>query len=365
MIQFFHSHQMMTKMKRLTTIQPIENFTRVFFLLSFLLFFSCTQNQKQHTDSKDMVAARVNDAVIKQRDVDNRIEKRLYNILYQVYALRRQEINVMIDEQIISLEAEKHHLTSEMLLDSIINRKVNRENLDAFTRKYKFDVNGITSFNNTMEAISVDSHRGRQLLELKYKKELLELYTDSLRAYYEVAIDLQPPPTPRVLVDKFNARYRGKTNSPVTVFMVSDLECSMCREFKPTFDSVYQKYKDKVRFGFSYFSSDVTLSSLALECAGKQNRFWEMYDSIANRKKVITVDDAFAIASNCKLDMEKFYNDIQDTLLYNTLVDDYKKISGQGVYGTPTIMVDSRILPDWDSSESLETAIEHALSRKQ
>jgi protein-disulfide isomerase len=76
----------------------------------------------------------------------------------------------------------------------------------------------------------------------------------------------------------------GNPNASVTVIEYSDFECAFCRRFHPTMKRIIEEYPDDVRWVYRHFILGIYPESrtlaLASECAGEQNRFWEMADEI-------------------------------------------------------------------------------------
>src|SRR5690606_25675648 len=92
--------------------------------------------------------------------------------------------------------------------------------------------------------------------------------------------------------------YKGNLESSVTFLIISDFDCQMCREHNVLFEELYSKYNDKVRFGFTHYSSYVSNSAIASECAGNQLQFWAMHDSIFNSTYIPDSIALFRIAKN-------------------------------------------------------------------
>ncbi|MDR2887198.1 MAG: DsbA family protein [Bacteroidales bacterium] len=76
-------------------------------------------------------------------------------------------------------------------------------------------------------------------------------YTDSVRNTYTVKVNLEPPGAPRINVNPSLIHYRGNPNADVTVTVVSDFECAMCREYHDVYDSLYARYNGRVRLAYT------------------------------------------------------------------------------------------------------------------
>jgi protein-disulfide isomerase len=78
---------------------------------------------------------------------------------------------------------------------------------------------------------------------------------------------------------------KGNKDSKVIVVEYSDFQCPACAAYFPMVEQVMDEYKDKVAFVYRHFP----LTSIhphaepmarAAEAAGKQGKFWEMYELI-------------------------------------------------------------------------------------
>ncbi|HEX9153883.1 MAG TPA: DsbA family protein, partial [Candidatus Saccharimonadales bacterium] len=82
-----------------------------------------------------------------------------------------------------------------------------------------------------------------------------------------------------------SSHIRGKTDSTVKFVEYSDFQCPYCAQYNPMINKLYEKYKDKVSFQFSYYPlSQIHLNAVssarAAEAAGNQGKFWEMSDML-------------------------------------------------------------------------------------
>ena len=128
----------------------------------------------------------------------------------------------------------------------------------------------------------------------------------------------------------------------------------MCREFNPIFDSIYSKYKAQVCFGYTNFGSYVTLSSMAAESAAKQGKFWEMHDSLFSASLLPDTTDLFRIASKINLNIEEFKKDLYDKNLATNIESNLFTLKNAGIYATPTIMMNNKLIFNSSSIYEIE-----------
>ena len=198
---------------------------------------------------------------------------------------------------------------------------------------------------------------------VKFKEYLLNQYIDSLKKTHQITISLKPPKSPTIKLDNLVVHYKGNLNSAVTFLVISDFDCHMCREHNAFFEKLYSEYKGKVRFGFTHYSSYVSNSAIASECASNQGKFWEMHDSIFNAKQIPDSVALFRIAKNLELNMNTFGNDFQDKALSEKIMDNLLKLESAGIYGTPTIMINNQLVFNSTSLNEIENMLKEEIEK--
>lgn len=207
------------------------------------------------------------------------------------------------------------------------------------------------------------SEEGKKLLTERYKRFKFENYINSIAKYHKIEILLQPPKSPYLELHNAIIHFRGNLKSNVTLIEVSDFECEKCREYHPVIDSLYKKYKSKVRFGFTHYSNYVSLSAIFSECASKQNKFWIAYDSIFRSNKLLEKVEFYRLAKNIHLNLGQFDKDFQNKNIHDSIKSNIELITKAGIYGTPTIIVNGKLILDSSSKKEIEKLIESELKK--
>jgi protein-disulfide isomerase len=334
-----------------------------YFIFILILYASNSCNLENNSNKTNEVAS-INDQKIYIQEVDLALEREIYGVLYQLYEIRGFKIDEIISKRIIHSESEKYKISSDSLLNLNIYLRINITKLKAFALNHHYDTCDLPTLVNSISDNKTASQNSQNELLEKYKAFQLRTYLDSLKKLYNVTILLQPPSIPIDKLKKIEAQYKGNLNSQVTVWLLSDLECITCREAKPIYDKIFQKYKSKIKFAFSYYSDRVTISSLALKCASNQNKFWEFYNSLYSSKKTPDFESVTNLANDLGLDVNKFISEIQDSLTYYKIYDNFNRINNAGFYKTPSIVVNYKEISNPTSIEEIENVIEYELSQQ-
>jgi len=163
-----------------------------------------------------------------------------------------------------------------------------------------------------------------------------------------------PPPTPSGI--SVSASAMGQSNAPVTIEEWADLQCPACRQFaigtEPELRTAYIA-TGKVRFVFhhlAFIGQESIWAGEAVECAGEQNRFWDLHD------RLYAVQGGENSGTFSKANLEKIAGDIGLGVGFNAclesdrylqrVTDDTKAGQAKGVNATPTLFVNGRKLAD-------------------
>jgi len=326
------------------------NLNKLFFLLIIFCIISCNKRSSQNT----IIVAQINSEKLSLETIDKEQEQKMYDLLYQVYLIRKTTTEKKISEIIIKNEAEKLGLSP----DSFVNLKVfnfSQTELYSFAKKNNLTQSGIQIYNNTLQNIPINSYEGKYHLNEIYKEFKLKYFVDSLKKKYTIQMFLQPPPSPTTKLNGISAHLRGNLNSKISFWEFSDPECTECKRTSSLYLKIYHKYKNYVKFAYSYYSGDVSLSAIALESASRQNKFWEFHDSIFNSK------DIYQLANNNHLDLKEFNQDLKDSTIYNEIQKNILKINKKGFFGTPTIVINGKIVNDPFSENELMKILDSLL----
>jgi protein-disulfide isomerase len=329
------------------------------FIIYLLVTMACLhRNEKISTD----IVATIQEEKILSQDIDLAVKQELYNKLYQIFIIRNTQLQRTINLKIILLESEKYHVSPDSLLNYFVYSRIETQKLLNFPKVSYNEFNNTQIQSNHQVNYKTSRSNRQEILFENLWNDKLKKYLDSLQVLYKVSVYLQPPQLPMDIVDKISKNYKGNLNSNVTVWLISDLDCNTCREAKPTYDSLFTKYKNKIKYAFSDYSTEVKISSLALECSSNQNKFWDMYNSLSNSTINISFDRAIQLAYDIGLNVKKFISEMQDSLTYHKIYANFKRINDAGIVGTPSIIVNNKVINNPTSMKEIENVINYELS---
>ncbi|HAH24147.1 MAG TPA: hypothetical protein DCL77_10395, partial [Prolixibacteraceae bacterium] len=271
-------------------------------------------------------------------------------------------LDQVIEDRVLELEAQKQKLSVLEFKESLFKGKITHESIVNFAKHTSYP-NTVPELRETLVFHDLNSIKGQELLMTRYKKYLLNQFVDSLKKAHQITILLKPPKPPKITINDLIVHYKGNLNSPVTFLVISDFDCHICKEQNTFLEKLFNQYKGKVRFGFTHYSSYVSNSAIASECSSNQGKFWEMHDSIFNAKVIPDSVSLFRMAKNLKLDMNAFGIDFKNKAISEKIKDNLLKLESAGIYGTPTIMINDRLIFNSTSINEIEKMLKEEIEK--
>lgn len=170
----------------------------------------------------------------------------------------------------------------------------------------------------------------------------------------------------------------GSAKSKVTIVEFSDYQCPFCRIFwRDTLSQIKKEYVDTGKARFVYrdyplsFHPMANASAQAAQCAGDQNKYWEMHDKIFGEQDKLgqgtvtyTVQDLKKWAGQIGLNQSKFNQCLDSEKYKDEVAKDFADGSAAGVSGTPTVYVNGRQLVGAQPFTTFKAIIDEELSKK-
>jgi protein-disulfide isomerase/transcription termination factor NusB len=295
---------------------------------------------------------------ITSADIEDSLRPLVFSVQQQAYDLRRQEIELKINDALLNQEAQKRQMTPRALLDAEVDSKVptvTEAQAQEFYNQNKERING--DFAKVKDQVV-------QYLKEQEGRKMLIAYAGRLRQSASVQTFLDAPEPPVMNISTDDQPSKGNPKAAVTLVEFTDFQCPNCAVARPVFDKLLAEYGDRVRLVVRDFPlsqhADALKAAEAAEAARAQGKYWEYTALLFNNQNALGVDQLKQYATKLGLDRAKF----DAALDGGTLTDQVRRdvIDGErvGVNGTPAVFVNGKRVSD-HSYESLKAAIESTL----
>lgn len=159
----------------------------------------------------------------------------------------------------------------------------------------------------------------------------------------------------------------GDPDAPVTIIEFSDYECPYCKRGYDVVQQIKEKYIDTGKVKFVYrdfplsFHQNAKNAAMAAECAGDQDKYYEMHDQIFENQKKITETDLKVYAEDIGLNMTTFNDCFDNETHADEIQADFEAGREYGVTGTPAFFVNGWYLKGAQPFSEFEKLIEQEL----
>jgi protein-disulfide isomerase len=168
-------------------------------------------------------------------------------------------------------------------------------------------------------------------------------------------------------VDPSRDHIRGPVDAPVTVVEYGDFECPFCGQAEAVLRELLRDFTD-VRYVWRHLPlTDVhvhaQLAAEASEAAAEQGAFWPMHDHLLGHQDALEINDLVGYADTLGLDVERFANDLENTIGAGRIADNVDSADLSGITGTPTFFINGRRHYGAYDIQALSAAVQAAGAR--
>ena len=299
---------------------------------------------------------------ITSEEVEKTIAPQLSKLEEQIYNLKRQRVEALINEKLLAKEATKRGVSVPALLDAEVTSKVGlvtEQEIEKVYQENRAQFKGEES--NLREQIR--SHLQNQKLTTK-REEFLK----SLRSQAKVVVNLKPPPVFRVAVPVDGAPFKGPAKAPVTIVEFSDFHCPFCRRVIPTLAQLESQYGEKIKLVFRDFPIEslhpgATKAHEAARCANEQGKFWSYHDKLFAGPSNSSPELFKGLAKELGLDAVAFDTCLGSGKYQAAIKQDIEEGNRVGVSGTPAFFINGRLISGAQPLEAFARVIEDELAR--
>ena len=294
--------------------------------------------------AKSEAVAVVDGVPITNEQVEKALGMNLSKLQEQIYSMKRQAVDALVSERVLSNEAARRKMTVTALIDAEVTSKVG---LVTEAEVEKFYVANKAQFKGDLEQSREQIRPGLQNQKIQAQRNA---FIQDLKAKAKVAINLPAPDVQRFDVSIAGAPSKGPANAPVTLVEFSDFHCPFCKQLEDnnTLTQILSKYGDQVKFVWIDYPIDqlhpqARKAHEAARCAGDQGKFWEYHRALYTGGPK-TGAQLKTAAQQAGLDTTSFdacFSSGKYEAAVQKDVDQGKRLS---VTGTPTFFVNGRPL---------------------
>lgn len=197
-----------------------------------------------------------------------------------------------------------------------------------------------------------------------------------------VAADAQPaqaapsqptqPSAPSIDMDSLidDDHVKGDPDAPVTIVEWSDFECPFCARFyRDTLSQIESEYIDTGKVKLVYrdfplgFHAQAQKSAEAAECAGEQNKYWEMHDLLFENGVAGGVDSFKQFAADIGLNTAEFNECLDSGAMAAETAKDMRDGQAVGITGTPGFIINGQLVSGAQPFSAFKQVIDAALAQ--
>jgi len=302
------------------------------------------------------VLATINGENITSGDIEDSLQPLIFEVQEQVYELRKNELDVNINDMLLVQEAQKRKITTNALLDLEVKPKpVTEEQARTFFEQNKERVSG--DFAQTKDAII----NYLQQTELRAAERA---FVDKLRAAASIQTFLKVPESPVFKISTKDQPSLGNANAAVTIVAFTDYQCPSCAAMHPVLERVVKESGDKVRLVTRDFPlnihADAFKAAEAAEAAREQGKYWEYVNVLLQNQSALSVEKLKSYATQVGLDRARFDAALDSRKFAESVQADVDDALKLGLKGTPSLFINGRRVTA-KSYEELKESVDAAL----
>ncbi len=178
-------------------------------------------------------------------------------------------------------------------------------------------------------------------------------------------------PSPPKNVDNWQALLRdhdavqGTADAPVVVIEFSDFQCPFCKQFtEGTRHELVQRFGSNVRMVFKHLPlqpihPQAMTAAIAAQCAQREGKFWEIHDRFFGQPDALNVASVISVGESLGLG-SSYANCVTNEETRREVEQDVEDASDAGIQGTPTFVVNGKVLVGAQSTAAFATAFKQA-----
>jgi protein-disulfide isomerase len=302
------------------------------------------------------VLAIVNGENITSGDIEESLKALVFEVQEQVYNARKNELDLLINDTLLTQEAQRRKITTNALLDLEVKPKqVTEDQARAFFEQNKERVSG--DFAQTKD--SIISYLQQTELRLAERT-----FVEKLRAAAAIQVFLKAPESPVFSISTKDQPSLGNDKAPVTIVAFTDYQCPSCASIHPALERLVKENEGKVRLVARDFPltqhAEAFKAAEAAEAAREQGKYWEYVHVLMQNQSSLAVEKLKSFAGELGLDRARFDTALDSGKFAELVQRDVEDGMKLGLKGTPSLFINGRRVTA-KSYDELKASVDAAL----
>lgn len=325
--------------------------------IPLLVSSAVTQN-----DAQMATVAVVDGDRISMEDLTETSGEPLARLEEQVYQLKQQKLDQMIEDRLLEREARRRKISLQKLIDDEVTSKAAAVTPEEIHKVYEFNKNQLQKPEEEV-AEQIRSLLRDQKIATRHHE-----FAKSLKSMAKVSVYLDPPPPFRAHVG-MEGPSRGPSDALVTIVEFEDFQCPFCKKAQETIQQVLARYKDRVRLVHRDFPlQPLHPASLkaheAGRCAEAQGKFWEYRDLLYKNAPSAGLEQLASYASQLLINVNDFRKCLDSEKFKAAVQKDEDEGARLGVQGTPAFFINGRLLSGAQPESEFSRMIDEELDKR-
>jgi len=274
----------------------------------------------------------------------------------EVYDLRVQAIDSMVDERLLAAEAAKAGTNPDQYMADRVKAlgPVSDDEIKTFFEQNR---------SRLPPDATLESYAARIKSHLESQRP--DKVREDLRKNAQVAVLIQPP---RSNIEATGPS-RGPATAAVTLIEFSDFQCPYCKRAELVVKQLMQKYPNDLRLVYRNMPLDglhphARAAAIAAVCADQQGRFWEYHDKLFDNQQALADGDLDKYAADLGLDAGSFKTCRADPATEARVNTDATAARAAGLNGTPAFFVNGILVSGAQPIEAFSKWIDQEIAAK-
>lgn len=164
-----------------------------------------------------------------------------------------------------------------------------------------------------------------------------------------------------------NAYIKGPENARVTIVEFSDFQCPACGYAYTQVKKLLETYPNDVRLAYRHFPLSyhqfAKEAAYSAEAAGKQGKFWEMYDLLFSNQKDLSSQKFEDFAQQIGLDIDRFKADKSSQEISDKITQDLADAENLQLTGTPSFFINGQLFDQSATFDNLSQQVKTILGK--